>query len=313
MKTLENTNGSQVNDWHAFRDSLIWNNCQIQHENIQETFLEAMKCGVQRHMAFDEVANYIRRSGTTVKNNTLHKLWHSARCKYSAWQRGNGIYQPTQIRNRPTVNGHDECKTVNEQEIDKIPRNEGDANILVIDGLNVIYGTPSHQNPNLMNLLGLLFALQKHKLTFKCFFDASTPFKLSEAGRTDEAEAYRQFCFGYPDTFIEVPARNQADRFLLQYANHTRSQIISNDCFRDYNEKYPWLKWDYNRRVSFIVHSNTLQIPALDLMATIPEDLASADLSLRAGLRNPLPANPHLKTNGANNHAHTNGKMAEAA
>jgi hypothetical protein len=78
------------------------------------------------------------------------------------------------MRIRPTINGQGSCKSVNKHELVEIIKRNGDADV-VVDGLNVIYGTPSHQQPSLMNLLGLLIALQKRNLTFKCFFDANTP------------------------------------------------------------------------------------------------------------------------------------------
>jgi hypothetical protein len=307
MKTIENTNGSQVGALQSFQDSLAWNNNHIHNENIQETFLEALKCGVQRHIAFAEVANTIRKTGTTVKNNTLHKLWHSARCKWQTLQHSQRNIQP--IRNRPKLSGRSECKSVNKQE--NINRTtKADAVDIVIDGLNVIYGTPSSQKPALVNLLGLVRELKNRNLTFKCFFDASTPYKL---GRPDEADAYRQLCHDFPDTFIEVPSRNQADSFLLHYSNHARSLIVTNDCFRDYYEKYPWLERNCNWRASFIVHSNTMQIPALNLMATIPEDLASADLSHWAGVENSVPAHAPNNYSGTTYHASSNENSALAA
>jgi hypothetical protein len=154
---------------------------------------------------------------------------------------------------------------------------------LVIDGKNVIYGSPSDPQPSLLNLFGLLLELHKRKRVFKCFFDANTFFTLMEAGKKAEAYAYRRCCHDFPDMFIEVPGGNQADDFLLDYAHSQKAPVISNDRYRDYLAKYQWLNANSKRRVSFIVHSNMMQVVSLGFTAAIPVDLAVAEASLRAG------------------------------
>jgi len=76
---------------------------------------------------------------------------------------------------------------------------------VVIDGQNVMYGSPNDQKVSLLNLLGLLVELNNRKTPFKCFFDANTFFTLLKAGRKSEAYAYRRLCHDFPDLFIEVP------------------------------------------------------------------------------------------------------------
>jgi hypothetical protein len=310
MKATDNTISQQSDNWNAFQDSLNWNNNRFQHDNIQAVFVEAMSCGINRQRAFAEVTDRIRRNGKTIESDVMYKLWHSAGCQWKYRQHSQFKKQSLPIR--PVVNGHGSNQTDREQEDFKIHKYDSGVDI-VIDGLNVIYGTPSHQKPSLMNLLAPLPELQERKLAFKCYFDANTYFKLKEAGRHDEADAYRQFCFDFPDIFIEVPSRNRADGFLLQYAHSKGAQIISNDCYRDYYNKFRWLEQDYNRRVSFVVHSNEMQIPALDLFAAIPTDLAAAESSLRAGFEKPVLAKAPVEINRTNNHAHANGHAALAA
>ena len=290
MKTLDNNEiSSKLDGWYAFQDSLNWNNNQVQCENVHETFLDALKCGVSRDRAFNVVAARINRTGKTIATAVMYEIWHAARCKWQARQHGQRNILPMLIR--PEVNGNGACKMDQVLQSANISKNEVDADI-VIDGLNVIYGTPSHQRPCLMNLLGLLPALQQRKYSFKCYFDASTPYKLADAGKQDEADAYLQLCYDYPDTFIEVPGRSQADAFLLQYAHNKGTRVISNDCFRDYYRQYHWLEEDYQRRIPFVVHSNEMQIPALNLVAEIPEDLSAGQSTLRTGFGKPAVGVP---------------------
>lgn len=152
---------------------------------------------------------------------------------------------------------------------------------VVIDGQNVMYGSPSDQKVSLLNLLGLLIDLNNSKTTFKCFFDANTFFTLLNAGRKSEAYAYRRLCHDFPDHFIEVPGHNRADDFLLDYVDKGDATIISNDQYRDFHNKYRWLATDSSRRASFLVHSGMMQIVTLGIRASISANLADAESTLR--------------------------------
>jgi hypothetical protein len=201
-------------------------------------------------------------------------------------------------------------KVVREEVIVRSPAHELVADTLVIDGTNVIYGTPSHQNPSLLNLLGLLLELQKRKCAFKCFLDACTFYKFKS---TEEVDALRDICRSFPSTFIIAPAGIRADDYILDDAHRHGTPIISNDRFLDYAETYPWLKSDPQRRVPFVMHSGSVQIVALGIQASIPTDLAMADSSLRTGFAEPVVAKDPVASNGVGNHAHVNGEMMQAA
>jgi hypothetical protein len=151
---------------------------------------------------------------------------------------------------------------------------------VVIDGQNVMYGSPTDQKVSLLNLLGLLIELNNCKTQFKCFFDANTFFTLLNAGKKTEAYAYRRLCHDFPDIFIEVPGHSRADDFLLDFVNKGDATIISNDQYRDFSDKYRWLT-DYNRRASFLVHSGIMQIVNLGIRANIPAKLSDAETILR--------------------------------
>jgi len=196
---------------------------------------------------------------------------------------------------------------VREEKIVRTPAQDLVTDKLVIDGLNVIYGAPSDQKPALANLLGLLMELKNRNFSFKCFFDASTFYTLEEAGKTDDADAYQNLCRSFPDLFIEVPGGNQADDFILDYAHSHGTPIISNDRYRDYEEKYVWLKSESNRRVSFLVHSGMIQIVPLGVQASIPSNSATAMSSLYASFGKPLPVKAAAKSKRTVNHAPING------
>jgi len=73
--------------------------------------------------------------------------------------------------------------------------------------------------------------------------------------------------------------------------------IISNDRFRDYEEKYTWIATDAKRRVAFINDTTMLQVLPLGVQATIPGELESAVKSVRMGFGEKFhsPAEPAQK------------------
>ena len=132
--------------------------------------------------------------------------------------------------------------------------------------------------------------LQNRQCAFICFFDANTIYTLEKAKKTDEADIFDGLCHDFPDLFIEVSGGTRADDYILDYAHSHGTPIISKDRFRDFEEKYPWLKSNSLRRVPFVIYSGTLQIVPMGIQAAIPTDLAAAESSLRAALGNPVPA-----------------------
>jgi hypothetical protein len=165
--------------------------------------------------------------------------------------------------------------------ITRTPAHEVVADSFVIDAKNVIHGSSQGQTPSLLYLIGLLLELHKRKATYKCFFDANTFYALKNAQRLDHGLAYRNLCKDFPNHFVEVPGGNQADDFLLDFAHSHGPVIISNDRYRDYTDKYPWIANGNSRRVSFTVHSDIIQIYSLGIQAAVPSDLAAAVKTLR--------------------------------
>ena len=187
-------------------------------------------------------------------------------------------------------------QVVQEVRVMRTPAHDLTTDKLVVDGLNVIYGYGSNQKPNLLNLLALLTELQKGGYKFKCYFDPGTYYTLNRANKK-HALAYRRLVRDYPQYFIEVPVHNKADGFILDYAHNQGAAIISNDRFRDYEEKYTWIATDAKRRVAFINDTTMLQVLPLGVQATIPSELESAVKSVRMGFGEKFhsPAEPAQK------------------
>jgi len=161
--------------------------------------------------------------------------------------------------------------------------------LVLVDGQNVIYGSAVNPEPNLLNLLGLLIALHRRGYSFKCFFDSPTFFTLKKRALFGQAEAYGRLCREFPDQFVVTPFGTDADEYILAYSNCRGTQIISNDRYRDYSEKYPWVKSDGQRRIPFLKHSNSIQVVHLGIEAVIPEELQSGVDKLRYMLNQSKP------------------------
>ncbi len=171
------------------------------------------------------------------------------------------------------------------QVVIRTPAHEIVSNSFVIDARNVVHCTGPAQVPSLLVLVALLLEMHRRNLSYKCFFDANTEHTFRKANRNNDAVEYRALCRDFPDHFIEVPGRNRADDFILDWAHSQGTVIIANDIYRDYFDKYSWLENDINRRVSFAVHSGIIQIYPLGIQARIPTDLATAVSDLRNALK----------------------------
>ena len=284
MQTTQNIFESPFDAWVQLLNSSNWSDDRNYYQTTRNAFLEAWRLGVSQPEAFFVVANQLHQAGKTVVWPKLHNLWLSARREWKALRAGHGVKPPPSAR--PVIGDGSQQPINGIGSVASTPRAVASKTV-IIDGTNVIYGSHSNPQPSLMNVLGLLLELQQRAHAFKCFFDAGTFYSLLKAGEKAEAACYRQLGHDFPDLFIEIPGGNKADDFLLQYVNAHGGSIISNDLFRDYLEKYHWLKTDPKRRVSFVKHSNMMQFATLGFTAAIPSDLAVAEKALRTGLGKP--------------------------
>jgi hypothetical protein len=127
----------------------------------------------------------------------------------------------------------------------------------VIDGLNVCnWHKPQ---PLLYPVLQLMMSLQAEGCTFTCIFDAVTPHRLGETDRRRYEQLVMSSCFN------EITGGIRADDFILSVADARKCAVISNDRFRDYMVRYPWLESDPNRLVKGGYVGLELVVPSLHL------------------------------------------------
>lgn len=143
---------------------------------------------------------------------------------------------------------------------------------IVLDGLNIgCWASPGGCKPDLRILVTLALELTHKKLPFIVFFDANTPHALSD---DESVVAYKRVISDLPRIFVEVTGRMRADEFILQRANSDSSHVISNDQFRDYAERYPWVLAG-DRLIKGAVAGDRILIPRLDFDLRIMPDVAA--------------------------------------
>ncbi|MEN3113201.1 hypothetical protein ACFONG_15105 [Uliginosibacterium paludis] len=126
-----------------------------------------------------------------------------------------------------------------------------------VDGMNVAHWS---KTLSVTNVIALALALVSQGGKVVVIFDASASGKFK--GRDNAL--YQQYLKEDSFEFFEVPGKMRADDFLLLRANNTGGFIVSNDQFRDYGEKYPWVS-DQSRLIKGMVIAGHLAIPSLDI------------------------------------------------
>ncbi len=149
--------------------------------------------------------------------------------------------------------------------------------LVVLDGLNICYWENSNaSSPDITILLSLCTKLAKDKLPFVCFFDANTPHVINEHGGSNASYVYTLLTSSpFSLHFIEVPGGKQADEFILQKAQAVNGYIISNDQYRDFASRYPWITGG-KRLLKGAVVNHYLQIPDLFIHCRISRDPVKA-------------------------------------
>lgn len=120
------------------------------------------------------------------------------------------------------------------------PRAEGE--VILVDGSNIAYEKPHRDRPDLQNVWRVEKALRELGYRPMTVIDASLRWKL-HGDQAKELESRRH-------EVIQAPAGVPADRTLLEYAQRRELRVVSNDRFRPYEEKYPWIK-DPGRRIPY--------------------------------------------------------------
>ena len=142
------------------------------------------------------------------------------------------------------------------------------SNKLVVDGLNLIYAGVNQQ-PSLTKLLAVLVELKRINCDFICFFDANTYWRLADSTFDRDVKIYQALVREFPAIFVPVPAGKRADDYVLTYANRYSLRVLSNDCFREYTERYPWLLNNHGRRIPVLFFGNNFCIEELGIEGQI--------------------------------------------
>jgi hypothetical protein len=162
-------------------------------------------------------------------------------------------------------------------------------NLFVIDGKNLCHWiaqfTKVERDLSIQPLLSVISALQRNDDDFICIFDANTVQDLTRTGRRLEAEVVSNLIAKYPDRFRIVARGTKADPLILAEADDRNCEIISNDLYRQYQEKYEWLRHSHpprliganlsERAVIFDDRLTLLPVPLLQDMAKVSADIGS--------------------------------------
>lgn len=131
----------------------------------------------------------------------------------------------------------------------------------VIDGSNLVFyhGT---QYPQLRYFLGVHRYLSEQSALSQTYFDANTAYALGNHNAED-ARIFEHIIGGLDTVFHGecVPSGTPADIQILQDAKANKSEVISNDKFRDRARANPWI---WKRRHAFQKTGDAILIPSLD-------------------------------------------------
>ena len=139
---------------------------------------------------------------------------------------------------------------------------------ILIDGSNLIR-TLSSRGKALAALLG---ELDRTEMQFNLLFDATIKYVLEDSKDADGLEILSRFA----DRTTIVPAGTPADDYLLLLADRKGWEVLSNDRFEAYRDRYPWL--------AERVESKTRRLHAV---AEVGDQLVAPTLGLIADLRLP--------------------------
>ena len=149
------------------------------------------------------------------------------------------------------------------EEANNTPKDNSE--MYLLDGTNILYWDEKKFGVSLSKVINITNYLKNLGKEFIVFFDATTPHILNRCCPNEKA-LYEQLRQTYPNNFQQVPAGIRADDFLLIEANQNdQAIIISNDCYRDYEETYTWLI-DNKRIAHGMVLKDKIVMPSLKMI-----------------------------------------------
>jgi hypothetical protein len=113
---------------------------------------------------------------------------------------------------------------------------------VVIDGSNLATSRPSGGSPksHLRHLIQARESVEQMIVegddVLRVIVDASFAYNIADAGERKQFESLKT-----EGKIEQAPSRSPADSFILGWADENDALVISNDAFRQYYERYPWL------------------------------------------------------------------------
>ena len=124
-------------------------------------------------------------------------------------------------------------------------------------------------------LLSLAATFRDHGYSIVCFFDANIYHTIEDLGdmpanvRHEEAILQRLFNL-HPDEIFQVPSGVQADDHILEYVSrHPKAFILSNDRFRQYENRYAFMEQDSSWRKSIDLKEGRLTLQHSPLQSDV--------------------------------------------
>jgi hypothetical protein len=115
--------------------------------------------------------------------------------------------------------------------------------MVVIDGANVAYEERSAGGkPKLSNLLKVRRELEERGLEAVIIIDASLKYDIDDQEQLETLIQSQQV--------RQVPAGTDADFFIIQFADQLDALMVTNDRYRDYAERFPWIP---ERRLPYMI------------------------------------------------------------
>ena len=115
--------------------------------------------------------------------------------------------------------------------------------VVVIDGANVAYEERSAGGkPKLSNLLKVRRELEGRGCEAVIIVDASLKYDIDDQEQLETLIQSQQV--------RQVPAGTDADFFIIQFADQLDALMVTNDRYRDYAERFPWIP---ERRLPYMI------------------------------------------------------------
>lgn len=132
---------------------------------------------------------------------------------------------------------------------------------VIVDGSNVVFA----ESGNLITgLATCLNALKLRKLKSFVFLDANVYHKLEDLENgSKHVKALKRLVESSKGGIVLVPAGARADDFILKKADTDGCHVLSNDRYKPYVERYPWVEQNRVHRFSFV--DGRLMIPDFDI------------------------------------------------